>query len=70
LEECLSQYGISADEVIPSFMQEIKEELVSNIKRKEYKDAQTIIRKYGTYISFHPDFKEHIETLRVLTNQQ
>lgn len=64
LTECLKHYQISEDEVIPSFMWEIKAQVIKKIQKKDYKDAQTIITKYN--LSDNPDFQEEVELLNTL----
>ena len=68
LDECLREYGISPEEVIPSLMWDIKNELISHIQRKDYNDAKKLVEKYN--LSDNPDFQEYIETLNILTTNK
>lgn len=65
LEECLEKYWISADEVVPSLLPKIKEQLVDEIKKWDYADAQIIVDKYN--LSTNPEFQDQIDLLKTLT---
>jgi hypothetical protein len=49
LEECLSKYGITHDEVIPYMIDDIKRELIGDIQTKDYDRAKNIIKKYAVW---------------------
>lgn len=67
LEECLEKYDIPSEKIIPSLMWEIKKQLVSCIKDKNYTSASIIIKKYN--LADHPELAECIDTVKVLTQE-
>jgi hypothetical protein len=65
LQECLTKYWIALEEVLPSLLLKIKDDLASNIQKKDYVRAQAIIKNYP--ISDIPEFQELIKTVQTLT---